>query len=157
MYLVEILFNITWFTRSTRALACGFLIFDKTGLIPKYFSKVLKSCSNSYMLSNTTLRRCGYLIIHVMLNSWLSLADDLSIYSSLPPLTSLRSYVGTQAISNQPVVGFIIVMQLRLNLLIMIGPPVWCCLIDLLYGPISSTFTVSHGFSSAMFLDDRRR
>ena len=59
-------------------------------------------------------------------------------------------------ISDQPVVGSIIVIQVRLTLLLVILRTSRYCLVDLLYGPIGSTCTVSHGFSSAIFLGGRR-
>ena len=79
---------------------------------------------NSDPLSNTTFRGHRYLHSHVLLNSWIDLADDLSIYSSLPDATSPRSNVDILNISNQPVAGSIIVMQVRLALFQMIAPPV---------------------------------
>ena len=115
----------------------------------------MKSRLNSDPLSKTTYCGCGYLLIHVLLNNWLTMADDLLIYSPLPPVTSSWSYVSTLMISTPPVAGSIIVMQVRLTVLLIIAPPGWCCLIDLLYGPIRSTCTVSHGFTSEMLLGGR--
>ena len=54
-----------------------------TGLILKYFSKGFRSRLNSNPLSNTTWHASDYLRIHVFLNSWLTLADDLYVYLSL--------------------------------------------------------------------------
>ena len=50
------------------------------GSIFRSFSKGVKSRLNLDSLSNTTLRGCGYLHIHVLLNIWLTLADDLYMY-----------------------------------------------------------------------------
>ena len=72
----------------------------------------------------------------MLLNSCLTLADGLYIYSSLPLVASLRSNVGILKISNQPVEGSIIFMKVRLEFLRMIALPGCCCLIDLLYVPI---------------------
>ena len=88
------MFNITCYTLSTIALAWGFLTEVKMGLILESFSKRVKYHLNSDMLSNTTLRGCGYMHSPLLLNIWLTLADDLSIYSSLPAFTSSRSNVG---------------------------------------------------------------
>ena len=93
--LVKIVSNITWCTRSTVVLACGFLVFVKAGLISKSFIKGLKYGLNPDPLSRTTLCGCRYLHIRAFLNNWLTLADDLSMYSSLPAVTSSRSNVGT--------------------------------------------------------------
>ena len=100
---------------------------------------------------------CGgrYILSHVLLNNWLALEDNLYIYSSLAPVNSSSLYVGILTISNQPVAGYIIFMQGRLTLFLMIVLPRCCYIIDLLYSTIRSTFTESHGFISAMFLDVR--
>ena len=111
----------------------GFFIVVKTGLISKSFSKGVKSRLNSDLLSNTTWRGRGYMHRHVLLNNWLTLADDLSVYSLLPVIFSSRSYVGISTISNQPVARSIIVLQVILTLFLMIAPPVCCCIINLLY------------------------
>ena len=150
------MFNITWCTHSTGVLSCEVLIVIKAGLIQKKISKGLKSHLNLDPLSNTTLRVCGYLLSYVLLNNWLTLANDLSIYSELPHVISSRSNVSTLTILNQHVSALIIVMKLRLTILLMIAPPGWCCIIDLLYGIIRPTCKVSHSFSSVMFLDGRR-
>ena len=131
--------TITCCTYSTRALACGFLIVVKTGLISKSFRKGVKSSLNSDPLSNTTLCGRRYMHKHVLLNRWLTLVDNLSMYPSLPDVTPSRSNVGILKISNQPVAGSVIVIQVRQTLFQMIAPPGCCCLIDLLYGPIRST------------------
>ena len=117
----------------------------KMGLIPKNFRKGVKYSLNSDLFLNTTLRGCGYLHRNVLLNIWLTLSDDLSIYSLLPAVTSLRSNVGISTISNHPVAGSIIVMQVRLALFWMIATAGCYWLIDLLYGPIRSICTESHG------------
>ena len=77
------------------------------------------------------------------------------MYSSWRPVTSSRSNVGTLEISNQPVSGSIIVIQVRLKLFLMIAPPGYCCLIVFLYEPTRSTCKESHSFCSAMFLGGR--
>ena len=153
--MVTIIFNITWCTWSNRSLACGFLIIVKIGLISKYFRKGVKYRLNWYPLSNTTFCGNGYLLSHVLLNNCIDLSDDLSIYSLLPPVTSSRSYFGTLTISNQPVVGLIIIIQLILALFLIIAPHVCCYLVDLLYGPIRYKCIMSHGFSYLMLLDGR--
>ena len=153
--LVTIIFNITCRTHSTGSLACDFFIAAKAGLISKSFSKGVKSCLNSDILSKTTLRGCGYLMSYLLLNNWLTLAYGLSMYSLLPPVTSLSSYFGNLMILNQPIAGLIIIIQVILTVFLIILPTKLCFLIDLLYGPIRSTFTESHGFSSAMFLGGR--
>ena len=127
------IFNITCCTHSSGALAYGFLIVLKTGLISKSFSKVFKSRLNSYHLSNITWRGRGYLHIHVLLNSWITLVDDLSMYLSLPVVTSSSSYIGISKISNHPVAGSIIFLQVRPTLFLIMVPPVFCYLIELLY------------------------
>ena len=127
------IFNITWCTFSSGALACGFFVVVKAGLISKPFSKGVNYRLNSDLLSNTTWHGRGYLYSHVMLNNWLTLAYYLYMYSSLPVETSLRSYVSISTIYNQPVAGSIIVLQAILILFIIIVLPVYCCLIDFLY------------------------
>ena len=99
--------------------------------------------------------RCRYLNIHVLLNHWLTLLDDLPMYSPLPPVDSLRSNIVPSTISNQPIVGLIIVKQVILTLFLMIAPPGWFCLIYFLYGPIRSACTAPHGFSYVVSLDGR--
>ena len=146
------MFNITWWTHSTIVLAWGFLTDIKTDLMSNSFSKGVKSRLNSDPLPNTTFRGCGYLHSHVLLNIWITLADYLSMYSSLPAVASSRSNIGISTTSNQPVTGSIIVIQVRLSSFCMIAPPGFCCLVDLLYVPIRSTFTKSHGCSSLIFL-----
>ena len=145
------MFNITWWTCYIRALAWGLLNEDMTGIILNFFSKGVKYYLNSEPLWNTNFCGCGYLHSHVLLNIWLTLEDDLSMYSSLPSASSSRSNIDILKISNQPVLGSTIVIQVRLELFRMTVLPRWCCLIDLLYGPIRSTCTVSHHFSSAIF------
>ena len=73
-----------------RIILWVFIVIE-TGLISKCFSKVVKHILNSDPLPNTTLRGHGFLLSHVVLNNWLTLADDLSMYSSLPPITSSKS------------------------------------------------------------------
>ena len=124
----------------------------KTGLISKSFSKGVKSRLNSEPLSNTTLCGRGYLHSHVLLNSWITLADDLSMYSSLPSATPSRSNVGILNLSNHPVAGSIIFIQVGLEFLRFTVPPGCYCIIDFLYGLIRSTCTVYHGFSSTILL-----
>ena len=82
---------ITWCSWSIVILSCGIFTVIKTGYIYKYFIKGSKSCLNSYPLSNTNFRGCGYLNIHLLLNNLLTLADDLSIYSSFPHMDSYSS------------------------------------------------------------------
>ena len=130
--------------------------FVKKGLMYRSFQKLVKSCLKSDMLSNTALRGHEFLLSHILFNNWLTLVDDLSIYSPLLYVASLKSNVGTLMISNQPVAGSIIVMQVILALFLMISPPLFCCLISLLYLPSRPTCIVSHGFSSVMFLGGRR-
>ena len=79
--LVRNLLYITWCTWSTGSLSCGYFTIVYTGLISKAFSKVVKYPLNSYTLSNKTLCGRGYLLIHVLLNNWLTLSDYLSMYS----------------------------------------------------------------------------
>ena len=81
--------------------------------------------------------------------------DYSSMYSSLPAATSQRLNIGISTILNQPVAKPIIVMQVRLTLFLIIAPPSCCFLLYLLYGPIRSTFTESHGFISAIILGCR--
>ena len=132
MYLVASIFNITQCKRSTGALAYVLFVIKKC-LILKSFSKEVKSCLNSDPLSNTTWRGRGYLHRHVLLNNCLTLADDLFMYSSLLVVSKSRSYVGISTIPNQPLAGLIMVLQVRPTLYLMIVPPIYCCLIDLLY------------------------
>ena len=121
----------------------------------KSFRKGLKYRLNSDPLSNTTMCGRGYMNSHVLLNSWINMADDLSMYYSLPVVNSSRRNVGISITSNQPVAGSIIFMQVRLELLQMIAPPGCCCLIDLLYRTIRYTCTKSHDYISAIFLGGR--
>ena len=87
--LVTSKFNIICCAHSTRALSSWFLIVVKTGLILKSFNKGENSYLNSYPLENTTFRRRGYMISHVLLKDCLTMEDCLSMYSSLPPITPL--------------------------------------------------------------------
>ena len=135
--LVTSIFNIIFCTRFTGALASVFFVI-KTGLISKSFIKGVRSRLNLDPLSNSTWRGCGYLHIHVLLNRWITLADDLYIYSSLTVVSSSRLKVSISKITNQPVAGSIIVLQVRPTLFIMIAPPVCCCLIELIYDLSSS-------------------
>ena len=64
-----------------RWLACGFLIDVRTGLMSKSSSNGMKSRLNSDPLSKTTRFGRGYLDNHVLLKSWLILAEVLSMYS----------------------------------------------------------------------------
>ena len=86
--LVKSIFNIIWYTRFTRALSWGLLTYVNTGLISDYFIKLVKFCLNSDPLSKTALHGLRYLHSHLLLKIWLILADDLSIYLSLPAVTS---------------------------------------------------------------------
>ena len=72
-----------------------------TGLIHKSFSKGVKSHLNLDPLSNTILRVCGYLHIHVLFNNYITLEDELLMYSPLPIVNSSRSKIGTTNISKQ--------------------------------------------------------
>ena len=146
---------ITRCTHSTRALACGFLIIIKSGLILNSFIKGAKSRLNSFILSNTTLRGYGYLISPSLINNWITLVDYLSMYSSFIHITSSILNVKILTISNQPVSGFTVVIQMRLTYFLIISPPGWCCLIELIYGPIKTIYIISHGFRSAMILGGR--
>ena len=51
------------------------LIVFNTGLISKYFSKGVKYCLNSDMLSSKNVFGRGYLHRHLLLNNWLNLED----------------------------------------------------------------------------------
>ena len=95
--LVTIMFNVTRRTRSTVVLACGFFIVVKIGLIYKSFIKVVTSHLEPDPFSNTTFCWRRYLCSPVLFNNWLTLADNLSIYSSLPSVTSYMSNVVTSA------------------------------------------------------------
>ena len=117
-------------------------------LILNSFSKVVKSRLNSDPLSNKTLRGCGYLNSHVLL----TLADDLSMNSLLPDVTSSRLNFRILTILNQTVAGSIIIVQVIISLFRMIVLSGCCCIIDLLYEPIRSTCTEYNGFSSEIFL-----
>ena len=146
---------ITTCTPSTRALACGFLIIMKSGLILKSFIKGAKSRLNSFILSNTTLRGYGYLISPSLSNKRITLVDYLSMYSSFIHITSSILNVKILTISNQPVSGFTVVIQMRLTYFLMISPPGWCCLIELIYVSIRPIYFISHGFRSAIILGGR--
>ena len=41
----------------------------------------MKYCLNSDLLSNMTFHGRGYLLSHVLLNKWITLSYDLSMYS----------------------------------------------------------------------------
>ena len=77
------------------------------------------------------------------------------MYSLFPLATSFRLQQGTSTISNQPVAGSIIVMQVRLTYLFMIEPPGSCFIIDLEYGPIRSIYAELQGFNAAIVLTGR--
>ena len=132
-YLVTSMFNITWCTWSTGGLAHGFFTVFKIVYVSKSFSKGVKFHLNSDPFSITTFCRRGYLHSYVSLNNWITLLDDLSMYLSLAPVTSLRSYVGISTISNQPVLELIVFMQARLKLFLIIASPGSCCIIEFLY------------------------
>ena len=146
---------INWCARSTIALSCGFFTVFRICLISKSFSKGLNSCLKSDPLSNTTLIGIGYILSHVLLNNWLALSEDLSMYSLFVPIALSMSNVGTLLISNQAMAGSIISVQVILTPFLMVVPPIWCCRIDFLYVPIRYICTISHVFGSAVFLGGR--
>ena len=83
-------------------------------------------------------------LLSLLFKNRINLSDDIYMHSSLPVVSSSRSYVGISTISNNPVVGFIIVLQVRPTLFLMIAPHVCCCLIDFLYdllGPHAPNLT----------------
>ena len=80
------------------------------GVMEKSFNKGVKYHLNLEPLSKMTSCGCGYLYKNVLLNIWITLADNLSTYSLFPLATSSRSNQGTLTILNQPVAGPIIVM-----------------------------------------------
>ena len=122
--LVTCIFNIDWCTRSTISLACGFFVVVKTGLTSNSFRKVVKYHLKSDPLSSTTWHGCRYLHIHVLLKNLLTLTYYVSMYSSLPVVTTSMSYVVISTISNHPMVGSIITLQVIPTLFLMIAPPV---------------------------------
>ena len=61
------MFNITLCTCSIGVLAYGFLTVVKTGLLPKSFTKGVKSCLNSYPGSFKQLANPGRIFIYVLI------------------------------------------------------------------------------------------
>ena len=94
-------------------------------------------------------------MIHVLLNNWLTAEDYLSMNSFSPAATLFKSKQGTLMISNQPVTGSSIIMQVMLHYFWIIDLPGCHCLIDLLYEPIRSMSTKFHSFSSAILFNGR--
>ena len=95
IYLVRIIFNVTWCTRSTGALYCGFLIVVKTGLISKPFNKVVKYRLNSYTFvkndfvwTRVSNKRCvvkqqdnpGRLFVYVIIITFCNLIEVVCQY-----------------------------------------------------------------------------
>ena len=65
------------------------------------FNKGVMYCLKLEPWSKTNYHGHGYLHNHVWLNTWISLADNLSIYSLFLLVTSPRSNQKTSTISNQ--------------------------------------------------------
>ena len=63
-------------------ISCFYIIFVKTSFISKSFSRRVWFCLTSDPLSNTTCCWHVYLNSHVLLNNWLTLADDFIITRS---------------------------------------------------------------------------
>ena len=97
-----------------------FLIVVNTGLISESFSNGVKSCLKSDPFSKHDFAWKGVSAKKMLLKNWLTLSDNLSMYLSLLPITSLRSYVGILNIFNQVVAGSIIIMQARIKLFLML-------------------------------------
>ena len=121
-------------------------------VIVKSLNKRVKYGFNLAPFSKATSCGYGYRYNHVLLNIWITLADNLSMYSLFTLDTSLRSNQGNLIISNQPVVGSTIFRQARLTPFLMIVPPGCCCLIDLEYGPIRSICIEYHSFDAAIIM-----
>ena len=126
----------TWWTPSTAEFAYGFLIVVGVGLILKSFNRGRKSFLNSEPLSNITLFGRGYLDNHTSSKKLLIFDEDLLI-------------VGTSATSNHPVAGSrnVITVNSR-STFFGLSNPGCCWYTYLVYGPIRSTWTVSHGISA---------
>ena len=152
MSLVTNMLYITWFIRSTRVILCGFLIKMHMGVMEESFKNWVKYLLKLTLLSNTTLRLHGYLNNYVWLNIGITLVAYFSMYSLFPLDTLSGSKQGTLKILNQPVVGSIIFMQVRLISFFMIAPPGWCFLIDLEYEHIRYICTEFHSFNAAIIL-----
>ena len=94
-YLVTGIFNINWFTHYTVELYCWFLIVVKTGLISNYLIKRVKSHLNSYPLSNTSLRRRGYVHSLILLDNIYEFKQDftplLDNYYIKPVITKIKN------------------------------------------------------------------
>ena len=103
------------------------------GFMDKSFNRGTKSFLNSDPLSKTTFFGLGYLEIHVWSNSLLILADDLSMnvlsINSLDfsSLSSLIMKLGTSTISNHPVTGSNIGMQVSWRFTSCPEPSGWYC------------------------------
>ena len=100
------------------------------------------------------LRESGYMHIHLWLNIWITLAEDLSMYSVLPFSTSSSSKQESLKILNHTIYGSRIFMQARITPFLMIEPPWLCCIIDLEYVHISPICTKFHGFITGMLLGE---
>ena len=154
MSLVTNMLYITWFIRSTRVLLCGFLIEMHMGVMAESFKNWVKYLLKLTLLSNTTLRLHGYLNNYVWLNIGITLVAYFSMYSLFPLDTLSGSKQEPLKILNQPVVGSIFLMQVRLISFLIIKPPGWCCLIDLAYGIIRYICTNFHGFNTVTIVVD---
>ena len=121
-------------------------------VIVKSLNKRVKYGFNLAPFSKATSCGYEYRYNNVFFNTWIALADNLSMYSIFPLDTSLKSKQGNLIISNQPVVGSTIFRQARLTPFLMIVPPGCCCLIDLEYGPIRSICIEYHSFDAAIIM-----
>ena len=115
----------------------------------------MKSLLNPYILSNTSYCWCGYLDIYDILNSWISLSDDLPIHYLLLAVTLLRLKHGTWTISSQSISGSIITMHAILAFFSTIVSPVIGCLFYFKCGPIRSIFIDIQVSISATILGGR--
>ena len=125
------------------------------GVMEKSFRKGVKYLLNLEPLPNTTFYGSRYLHNHVLLNIWINLADDFSMYSIFTFNTSSRLKQGTLTISNHPVKGSIILMQVRFTSFLMIAPPELCCILNLAYRPIRLICTNFYGFNAGIILGGR--
>ena len=110
---------------------------------------------NFISVENTTFIRCGYLDRNVLLNIWITLIDDLSMYPLLPEEIYLRSKHGTCKILNHNVYGYIITTQISLRYFSIIAPPGCCCIIEFTYGNNRFICTKFHSCSYATILGNR--
>ena len=152
--LVTTMLYINWFAWSFRSLAYGFLLLNRN-VMEKSFSKGMKYLFNSDTFSNITSSGCGYLHRNEWKYIWLTLTDDLHMYSSLKYMTSLIYNHGTWMVLNQTVMGSSIFIQASLKSFSIIVSLGLLCTVELLYINIRSIFTKLCRLRSEIILGGR--